>query len=253
MNTDFKANDRQVAGTHYRHSVQHWDYAAANGLDYFEGQITKYVTRWRKKHPTAAGRLDDIQKALHFAEKFAEVTADTRRTLGVVNTAVRMEAARIAGQPQYASYIRAIDFCAAQDMALADASVIIALESFRIRGGDYLNQAIEELRKLVEEGERALTHDPRRAVDEAAVDRLAAAMKDNLETKRLQGRGGWETRPYHEHLVAAGRHAGLASRSMFSAQTTAIVDSANYLAFALHTAEQAMDGAPGAGYVNQDR
>ena len=47
MNTDFKANDRQVAGTHYRHSVQHWDYAAANGLDYIEGQITKFVTRWR--------------------------------------------------------------------------------------------------------------------------------------------------------------------------------------------------------------
>lgn len=253
MNTDFKANDRQVAGTHYRHSVQHWDYAAANGLDYFEGQITKYVTRWRKKHPTAAGRLDDIQKALHFAEKFAEVTADTQRTLGVVNTAVWVEAARIAGQPQYASYIRAIDFCAAQDMAPADASVIIALESFRIRGGDYLNQAIEELRKLVEEGERALTHDPRRAVDEAAVDALAAAMKDNLEVKRLQGRGGWETRPYHEHLVAAGRHAGLASRSVFSVQNTAIVDSANYLAFALHTAGQAQDGAPGAGYVNQDR
>lgn len=154
MRTDFKANERQVAGTHYRHSVQHWDYAAANGLDYFEGQITKYVTRWRKKHLTAAGRLDDIQKALHFAEKFAEVTADTQRTLGVVNTAVWMEAARIAGQPQYASYIRAIDFCAAQEMAPADASVIIALESFRIRGGDYLNQAIEELKALVAEGER---------------------------------------------------------------------------------------------------
>lgn len=157
MNSVSKANERQVAGTHYKGvAIQHWDYAAANGLDYFEGQITKYVARWRKKHPTAAGRLDDIQKALHFAEKFAEVTSDTQRTLGVINTAVWVEAARIAGQPQYASYIRAIDFCAAQNMAPADASVIMALESFRIRGGDYLNQAIEELRKLVEEGERAL-------------------------------------------------------------------------------------------------
>ena len=91
MNSVSKANERQVAGTHYKGvAIQHWDYAAANGLDYFEGQITKYVSRWRKKHPTAAGRLDDIQKALHFAEKFAEVTADTQRTLGVVNTAVWM-------------------------------------------------------------------------------------------------------------------------------------------------------------------
>lgn len=253
MNTDFKANDRQVAGTHYRHAVQHWDYAAANGLDYFEGQITKYVTRWRKKHPTAKGRLDDIQKALHFAEKFAEVTADTQRTLGVVNTAVWVEAARIAGQPQYASYIRAIDFCCAQDMCPTDASVIIALESFRIRGGDYLNQAIEELRALVVEAEKALTHDPDKAVDEAAVDKLAAAMKESLETKRLQGRTGWPTAPIEKLVESAGRHTARAVLSVQPGSTPqpgSFVDAANYLAFAYDVAGRWPE--PGKGYVDQD-
>lgn len=62
------ANEKQVAGQHYRATIQHWDYVVANDLDYFQGQITKYVTRWKKKNG-----LTDLLKAQHFLEKYIEV------------------------------------------------------------------------------------------------------------------------------------------------------------------------------------
>lgn len=63
-----EANKKQVAGTHYRGEIQHWDYAAANQFDYFQGQITKYIHRWKKKNG-----LQDLLKAQHFLEKYIEV------------------------------------------------------------------------------------------------------------------------------------------------------------------------------------
>lgn len=62
------ANDRQVGGTHYRSDIQHWDFVVANNLDYFQGQITKYVTRWRNKNG-----LNDLEKARHFLDKYIEL------------------------------------------------------------------------------------------------------------------------------------------------------------------------------------
>jgi len=64
-----RANDRIVGGLHYYSPIQHWDYVVANDLGYFEGQITKYVTRWRKK-----GGLEDLRKAEHFLQKLIEIT-----------------------------------------------------------------------------------------------------------------------------------------------------------------------------------
>ena len=62
------ANEKQVAGSHYRSDIQHWDYVIANDLDYFQGQITKYVTRWKRKNG-----LTDLLKAQHFLEKYIEL------------------------------------------------------------------------------------------------------------------------------------------------------------------------------------
>jgi hypothetical protein len=62
------ANDKQIAGTHYKSTIQHWDYVVANDLDYFQAQITKYVTRWKKKNG-----IDDLRKAAHFLEKYIEI------------------------------------------------------------------------------------------------------------------------------------------------------------------------------------
>lgn len=65
------ANERQVGGQHYRASngIQHWDFVVAARLGYFEGQITKYVARWRKKN----GPMD-LEKADHFLQKLLEVS-----------------------------------------------------------------------------------------------------------------------------------------------------------------------------------
>lgn len=62
------ANDRQVGGAHYMGSIQHWDFAAQRGYDYFQGQITKYVDRWKNKNG-----LQDLKKAQHFLEKYIEL------------------------------------------------------------------------------------------------------------------------------------------------------------------------------------
>jgi len=62
------ANDKQVAGKHYAAEVQHWDMVVMHKLNYFEGQITKYVMRARKKN----GK-QDLEKAMHFLEKYLEV------------------------------------------------------------------------------------------------------------------------------------------------------------------------------------
>lgn len=72
------ANDRQVGGSHYKKegAVEHWDIVDQWGLDYFQGQITKYVMRWRDKNG-----LQDLEKARHFLEKYIELEAE-KITLG---------------------------------------------------------------------------------------------------------------------------------------------------------------------------
>lgn len=63
------ANDTQVGGNHYGlQDFQHWDMVVHFKLDYFQGQITKYVMRWREK-----GGIQDLKKAQHFLEKYIEV------------------------------------------------------------------------------------------------------------------------------------------------------------------------------------
>lgn len=68
--TPQSANDIQIAGDHYRTKpVQPWDYIAANDLGYFEGNIVKYVSRWREK-----GGIDDLRKAQHYLTKLIEIS-----------------------------------------------------------------------------------------------------------------------------------------------------------------------------------
>ncbi len=64
-----QANQTQIQGTHYiSKAIQPWDYIAANHLDYFEGCIVKYVSRWREK-----GGVADLQKAQHYLQKLIEI------------------------------------------------------------------------------------------------------------------------------------------------------------------------------------
>ena len=45
-----QANDRQVSGTHYQTDIQPWDFIVANNLGYLEGNIIKYVCRYKEKN-----------------------------------------------------------------------------------------------------------------------------------------------------------------------------------------------------------
>lgn len=63
------ANEVQVGGVHYKASpIQPWDYIAANGLGYFEGNVIKYVSRHHVK-----GGVMDLLKAQHYLEKLIEM------------------------------------------------------------------------------------------------------------------------------------------------------------------------------------
>lgn len=74
-----KANDTQVAGSHYRQQgevPQHWDLSRMYKWDPMQYQIIKYVMRWKDKHATPEKRLEDLKKARHFLEKYIEDFAD---------------------------------------------------------------------------------------------------------------------------------------------------------------------------------
>ena len=64
-----KANENQVGVEHYKgKEIQPWDYIAGNNIGYMEGNIIKYVSRWREK-----GGVQDLQKARHYLEKLIEM------------------------------------------------------------------------------------------------------------------------------------------------------------------------------------
>lgn len=80
------ANNRQVGGSHYKEmGIEHWDVVALDNLDYFQGQITKYVMRWRGKNG-----LEDLNKAKHFLDKYIEV--ETLRAQGKLNPGILVAA-----------------------------------------------------------------------------------------------------------------------------------------------------------------
>ena len=63
------ANAQQVGGTHYKDkAIQPWDYIASNDMGYLEGNVVKYVSRWKEK-----GGVQDLKKAMHYLTKLIEV------------------------------------------------------------------------------------------------------------------------------------------------------------------------------------
>lgn len=63
------ALDKQVSGNHYKDcGIQPIEYIHANGLSYFQGNVIKYVTRYKDK----AGKAD-LEKAIHYLELMIEL------------------------------------------------------------------------------------------------------------------------------------------------------------------------------------
>ena len=58
----------QVGGDHYTSKpIQPWDYIEATGMDFFEGNALKYLSRWKDKDG-----VEDLYKAIHYIQKVIE-------------------------------------------------------------------------------------------------------------------------------------------------------------------------------------
>lgn len=58
----------QIGGNHYTNgAIQPIEYILANDLDFCEGNVVKYVTRWRHKNG-----LEDLMKARHYLDFLIE-------------------------------------------------------------------------------------------------------------------------------------------------------------------------------------
>jgi len=61
------AMDKQEGGDHYRQAIEPIEYILANGMEYCEGNVIKYVSRHDRKN----GK-EDILKAIHYLEFILE-------------------------------------------------------------------------------------------------------------------------------------------------------------------------------------
>lgn len=59
----------QVGGDHYqKHAIQPWEYAEINKLSFLEGNVVKYITRYKDK-----GGKEDLEKAKHCIDLLLEM------------------------------------------------------------------------------------------------------------------------------------------------------------------------------------
>ena len=64
----YEANKEQVGGDHYKGKpIQPVEYGISNDLGFVEGNVVKYVTRWKDK-----GGLDDLRKARHYLDLYIQ-------------------------------------------------------------------------------------------------------------------------------------------------------------------------------------
>lgn len=64
--------DIQVGGDHYKKMpIQPLEFIAKNNLDFFQGNVIKYVLRYKDKNG-----VEDLRKAIHFIEMMIEMMED---------------------------------------------------------------------------------------------------------------------------------------------------------------------------------
>ncbi len=67
------ARSKQVGGSHYKDkAMQPWDIIDAWELNFYAGNVVKYILRYRHKDG-----LQDLQKARHYIDKLIEDYADS--------------------------------------------------------------------------------------------------------------------------------------------------------------------------------
>ena len=67
-------NEEEIKHPHYYNTgkIEVWDFIVDQGLDFLEGNVVKYVSRWKHKH-TKKLRLKDLYKTRAYLEKLIAV------------------------------------------------------------------------------------------------------------------------------------------------------------------------------------
>jgi len=60
-------NDNIKHPKHYTQGIEMWDYAYSQNLNFFEGNVIKYVTRWQHKNG-----IEDLYKAKQYLDRLIE-------------------------------------------------------------------------------------------------------------------------------------------------------------------------------------
>ena len=60
---------KQVAGSHYKQfNIQPIEFITKNNIPFIEGNIIKYICRWKEK-----GGVEDLDKVIHYVELLKEL------------------------------------------------------------------------------------------------------------------------------------------------------------------------------------
>lgn len=112
------ALDKQVDGNHYRNkAIQPVEFIFANNIPFIEGNIIKYITRYKEK-----GGQKDLLKCIHYIDLLVE----------------------LMGHDFY-NVITVEDYCKANNISAREAEVIEA-----ICGWDDINE-LKRIRELIED------------------------------------------------------------------------------------------------------
>jgi len=69
MNRTTSALDKQVEGDHYKKfTIQPIEFITKNNIPFIEGNIIKYICRWKDK-----GGVKDLDKVIHYVELLKEL------------------------------------------------------------------------------------------------------------------------------------------------------------------------------------
>ena len=64
-----KASSEQIGGDHYKqYAIQPIEFITKNNIPYIEGNIIKYIVRWKDKNG-----VEDLDKIIHYIELLKEI------------------------------------------------------------------------------------------------------------------------------------------------------------------------------------
>ena len=76
------ANKKQIGGSHYQMDIQPWDAMRAwMTAEQFEGFLLGNVIKYAARNKN--NKVEDMKKAIHYAEKYIEVRRENQRVSGV--------------------------------------------------------------------------------------------------------------------------------------------------------------------------